>query len=1046
MKNLLRSITLLFGIFASSTLSSQAQVTILNDPCMGADGSIELDLTGVSIAFPADAYFYSNNGTWPPPMHVMTSVVDTFYNLTSCYFVQVGPPGFTPGSPILPPFQAQVSMPPAFYVDWPNMTLPICPDDQGTIELSIENGQVPTSVSWYDYTGGVQGGLITTDNPATLTTGEPYIAIVEDGNGCWVEQLINESSGDSVIFDAISNVVATVSSTPANCTNGTATVDAVSGGVPPYTYEWSNGATTQSIGNLIQGWHPVTVTDAEGCQAQTGGYVQQSVNIQVQSDITQATCLQNDGAVMAWGSGGVSPYTYEWANGTSDQLNDGLAGGNYEQVIVTDANGCIGNGGGYVGFSTPITVTQTSTVSSCTSPTGTATITPNGGTSPYTVVWNTSPAQTTMTATGLDVGTYSFTVTDDVGCVRTGSVQIQPESTLNVGINESDAVCPATTGSIYVNANGSNPPFTYLWNTGATSSSLTNVALGGYSCTVTDDVGCTVTKYGSIQSHSPVHVGVSTSPVSCLYACDGTAYANAYGGTAPYTYSWGNGGTTQNTTNLCVGYNGVTATDANGCSDYTHFQITNAATSDDCYCTITGTVFEDLNGDCILDPSEPPMQNIMIHCQGFGYAFTNADGVYSFQVPVGSYNISQNVQAFYPLAACQGNSFDIDVTSTSSGCEYVVDFANAINPIHDIHVITTRQGNPPVPGNDYRIKMIVKNSGTLDEANIIAGYEDDGQLINNGFSSITPTQPNTVDFPNWYSATSGFPLLEPGQTEVVYVDYDVPTNIPMSTVLVFDDTATYEAPMATWLDDYSPWNNTNFYSDVVVSSYDPNMVEVLPQGDGPEGFIFNEDSVLDYIIHFQNTGTWYAQNVVVKMTLDEDVQVETFQPGYSEDEYTVTIDENREVTWTFTNINLPWQALGEYISRGMVTFSIKQEPGLAPLTPIEATAAIYFDYNEPIITNTALNTIFQPDGVNELSGDFSLSVYPNPSSGLFNLKLPTEAGKVELITVYDLSGREVFTQSSGIMSVDLSAITSGQYLLTAQTETGLYRQKLLLRK
>jgi hypothetical protein len=268
----------------------------------------------------------------------------------------------------------------------------------------------------------------------------------------------------------------------------------------------------------------------------------------------------------------------------------------------------------------------------------------------------------------------------------------------------------------------------------------------------------------------------------------------------------------------------------------------------------------------------------------------------------------------------------------------------------------------------------------------------------------------------------------------------------MSTVLVFDDTAAYEAPMATWLDDYSPWNNTNFYSDVVVSSYDPNMVEVLPQGVGPEGFIFNEDSVLDYIIHFQNTGTWYAQNVVIKMTLDEDVQLETFQPGYSEDEYTVTIDENREVTWTFANINLPWQDLGEYISRGMVTFSIKQVPGLAPLTPIEATAAIYFDYNEPIITNTALNTIFKPESVEPLQGEFSMAVYPNPSNGLFNLKLPTEAGSMLQLNVFDLSGRNILSRSGNQTSVDLNGIAIGQYLVTVETETGIYRQKVIIQK
>lgn len=1011
---------------------------IISNPCNGSDGVLEV--TVVSGLTPPLTYSYYSNFSTVTHTNI-NSMTDMADNLPACYGVYVQ----ETANPQMAGY-VQTNMAPPFYVDYPTLDLPTCPDDQGTIELTIDNGQIPTSVAWYEYVEPVTGAFINNDNPVTLTVGSSYIAQVTDGSGCMVEQIIGGAQGDSALFVAISDIYPTVSTTLANCTDGTATVDAVSGGTAPFTYEWVNGATTTTIDNLSSGYYQVTVTDLEGCEGFGYASVQQAVNLSVQSDITQATCLENDGAVMAFGSGGQSPYTYEWANGTIGQLNDGLSGGEWQQVIVTDANGCTGNGGGFVQISTPITVTNATTASSCTTPTGTATLTMAGGTTPYTVSWNTSPQQTGETATGLAVGSYGFTVTDAVGCVRTGSVIVQPESGIIASIGSVDATCPATTGSVSVSVNGDTPPFTYLWNTGATTSSLSGVSVGSYSCTITDAVGCSIVKSDAIQTYSPVHVGVSTTPASCLYTCDGEAYANASGGTSPYTYSWSTGSTSQSATNFCEGWNSVSATDANGCSDYKTFSMGYDASSDDCYCTITGTVFEDLNGDCLFDPGEPAMQNIMIHCQGFGYAFTNVAGEYSFQVPVGSYTISQNVQAFYPLASCQGNSFDIDVTATTSGCEYVVDFANEINPIHDIHVVTTRHGNPPVPGNDYRIRMIISNNGTLDEANTIVGYEDDGQLNNASFSTISPTQPNIVDFPNWYSATSGFPMLEPGETQVVYVDYDVPTNIPTATQLTFDDTSSYEAPMATYLDDYSPWNNTNYYSDIVVSSYDPNMVEVLPQGQGEPGYIFTTDSVLDYIVHFQNTGTYYAQNIVVKLTLDEDIQLESFIPGYSDHEYSVEISEAREVTFTFPNINLPWQAMGEYLSRGMVTYSIKQNPNLPVGTPINCTAAIYFDYNEPVITNTAVNTIFEEVGTNDLEGDFSLNVYPNPSTGAFNLQLPAEAGTVQMTTVYDMMGRTVHFESSNDLRLDLSNLDNGHYLLLAETDKGSYRQKLVIRK
>lgn len=1031
--------TLLASLFSLMALAQPViNTNIITNPCNGSDG--ELEVTVVSgLTPPLDFTYYSNfTAITHTNINAMTDVAD---DLPSCYGVWVQ----ETNNPQMSGY-AQVNMQPPFYIDYPTLDLPICPDDQGTIELFIDNGQTPTSVSWYEYVEPVTGAFINNDNPVTLTVGFSYIAHVTDGSGCMVEQIIGGAQGDSVLFVAISDVYPLTSTTQANCTDGTATVTSVSGGTAPYTYEWVNGATTATIDNLSQGYYQVTATDSEGCQGTGWANVQQAVNITVPTDITQATCLENDGAVMAFGSGGLPPYTYEWTNGAIGQLNDGLSGGAYYQVIVTDANGCIGNGGGFVQSSTPITVTNATTTSSCTAATGTATLTLAGGTTPYSVTWNTFPQQTGETATGLAVGSYGFTVVDAVGCVRTGAVSISPESVINASISSADATCPATTGSVFVSVSGDNPPFTYLWNTGATTSSLNNVTVGSYSCTITDAVGCSVVKTDAIQTYSPVHVGVSPTATTCLYACDGQAVAYGSGGTAPYTYSWSNGTNAQTATGFCEGTGGVTATDANGCSDYSQFNIGYNQSNDDCYCTITGTVFEDLNGDCVLDPGEPPMENIMIHCQGFGYGFTDENGVYAFQVPVGSYNISQNVQAFYPLAGCQGNSFDVDVTSTTSGCEYVVDFANEINPIHDIHVVTTRHGNPPVPGNDYTVKMIISNNGTLDEANAIVGYEDDGQLLNTNFSTIAPTQPNIVDFPNWYSATSGFPMLEPGETQIVYVDYDVPTNIPMSTQLTFDDTATYEAPMATWLDDYTPWNNTNYYTDIVVSSYDPNMVEVLPQGQGEPGYIFTTDSVLDYIVHFQNTGTYYAQNVVIKLDLDEDIQLESFVPGYSDHDYTVEISEDREVTFTFANINLPWQSMGEYLSRGMVTYSIKQNPNLAVGTPINCTAAIYFDYNEPVITNTALNTIFEEVGTNDLDGDFSLSVYPNPSTGIFNLQLPTEAGSIQRTTVYDMMGRMVHLESTNDLRVDLSNLDIGHYLLMAETDKGSYRQKLVIRK
>jgi hypothetical protein len=454
-------------------------------------------------------------------------------------------------------------------------------------------------------------------------------------------------------------------------------------------------------------------------------------------------------------------------------------------------------------------------------------------------------------------------------------------------------------------------------------------------------------------------------------------------------------------------------------------------------------VFEDLDGDCTYDVGEPPMQNIQIHCAGFGYDYTDAQGMYSFHVPVGNYTVSQTVQAFYPLAACQSNSFPVNITATSTGCGQVIDFANVINPIHDIHVVTTWAGMPPVPGNPYAVKMIISNNGTVTEPGVIVGYEDDGQLNAPTFANLSTVQNNPGGQPNWYSSTS-FPTLAPGQSQVVLAHYQVPTDIPMSTQLVFEDTATYQAPMATWLSDYSPWNNTNDYGATVVSSYDPNMVEVLPQGEGQPGYILTTDSVLDYVVHFQNTGTYYAQNVVIRLTLDTDVQINSLIPGYSDHNYEIQISEDREVTITFANIHLPWQAQSELGSQGMVTFSVKQAPGLAVGTPITCTAAIYFDYNEPVITNTALNTITDQIGVAEPAATPTLSLYPNPNNGQFTLTLSADAGTLQQVTVFDLMGRPVFRTTTAATRLDLGDMPAGHYVAVVNTDRGVFNRKFVV--
>ena len=926
---------------------------------------------------------------------------------------------------------------------------PICPITMGTITATQTSGS--TGPFTFDWTNNQTLNSYSGNN-ISVPLGNYSVTIIDQTTGCTLN--ISDSAG---VINQLSNVTATMSSTPANCTNGTATAVA-SGGISPYTYLWMNGATSPTITGLVQNYYTLTVTDAQGCQSTNlGTNVQQNPYISVNSTIIDATCAESDGSAIAFGSGGVSPYTYSWRNGQAGQTATNLAGEIYYEVVATDANGCTGFGGAYVNTSTPITVTYTSTVSSCTSPTGSATVTPTGGTTPYTIVWNTSPSVTGATISNFGPGSYLFVVTDALGCVKTGAAVIDPISTINASAQGSTVLCPTTIGNAIATASGTNPPFTYAWSNGATTSQISGVPLGSYFCLITDGVGCIVTKYADVLSTSNLNIGISTTPVSCLYDTDGAAIAQVTGGTAPYTYSYSNGNTTANGNTMGMGYYWLTVSDVNGCSNSTNFTITNAATSTDCYCTIEGNVFLDGNANCSLDGGEVGVENIMIHCSGQGYQFTDVNGNYSFQVPSGTYTIEEQVNGYYPLASCQPSSTTLTVVA-ATGCQSTVNIANAINIIHDLKVVTVNSGLPPIPGNSYQQTVIVKNEGTVIENDVQLGYENDGQL-----PFVNSTMPGFMQTgnPNHYGVQSGFSSLNPNETSVLLMNYNTPTNIPIGTEVTFYDSVAHLAPIeVNWLLDYTPWNNVNKIKTTVIGSYDPNYKEVYPKGNQSQGYISSVTKEFDYTIHFQNEGTYFAANIVVTDQLDEDLDWKTLSPGYSDYSYTTSVSETGLVTFTFANINLPWKSsYGDALSSGLINYSIKRKTTNPQGTEFTNTANIFFDYNAPITTNTTVNTLNDEFGGlienanNEsISNEVTVDVFPMPVKDLMSIRINNiTKDEVATISIIDLTGTVVregkFSLVSGTTLVDqnISNLATGTYLAKIEFENGSFIIKKIVK-
>jgi gliding motility-associated-like protein len=197
---------------------------------------------------------------------------------------------------------------------------------------------------------------------------------------------------------------------------------------------------------------------------------------------------------------------------------------------------------------------------------GAATVTANGGTGPYTYLWSPG-ALTGGTQSTLAAGTYSISITDAANCVGSASVTITQPAILSATSSTTPTPCGQVAGAASVSPTGGTAPYTYLWSTGGTGSSISNVAAGPYSVVVSDALGCETTVNVTINSaNGPTLSTSNIVGVNCPNDANGTATVDATGGTAPYTYLWSPGNFTTATVNtLSGGSYTVTVTDAGDC-------------------------------------------------------------------------------------------------------------------------------------------------------------------------------------------------------------------------------------------------------------------------------------------------------------------------------------------------------------------------------------------------------------------------------------------------------------------------------------------------
>lgn len=433
--------------------------------------------------------------------------------------------------------------------------------------------------------------------------------------------------------------------------------------------------------------------------------------------------------------------------------------------------------------------------------------------------------------------------------------------------------------------------------------------------------------------------------------------------------------------------------------------------TDDVSPAIRGHVFLDLNNNCQFDPNDKPLREHLVRAMpGPQYASTAADGSYVLFVEPGTYTITTSPLTYATHCAPEAYTVTDSASNVNFGFKSIDDTAR---------VQPALAAGRYVAGRRNTIAILAMNLSGVPATNVGVTLQLGPYLT---FLSSDHSYQQTG--PQEYLFT--IPSIPPqGYERIIVLDsVDVGSIGQYANVRVFSF-------VGIGLEDTD--------MELILGPHDPNEKLVASQLEGP--YVMQDtieaDDVLTYKVNFQNVGTDTAYQVIIRDTISPLLDLSTFQTTASTHEYKVDVQGSNIITWTFDNINLPDSGADYANSNGGVRYRIDQKSGNTPGTVITNSAAIYFDFNAPVITNETTNIIALPSSVARSASGQALRITPNPAGNMVSIGLAIPTSAVARLSIYSILGNEVYSITAGLPALlSVEMLPRGMYRVLVSLRSG----------